>query len=512
VTRPSSSQRTALVVVCGILALTFLDTTVVSVALGSVESDLHVGVTGLQWVVDAYALTFGSLMLTGGTLGDRFGRRRVMLVGVAVFTVASMLAAIAHAAILLIVARALMGVGAAGSEPGTLSVLRQVFPERSARARAIGLWAGVSCLGLALGPIVGGVLVGLWDWRAVFWFNVVAGLGLLLAARRYVPESSDPDDARVDVPGQVLGVVTLAAVIIAVIQGEISGYSAPAIVSLFVLSACSGVAFVVVELRVRSPMLNLRYFRLPRFTAALVVAFAIYFGTFSIFVFTSLYLQDVDHYSGFRTAVLYIPMAVTMVLGAAGSAALIARSRGRWIMTAGCGISAAGILASERLITAHPPFLSLTATLALTGLGFGAAIVPVTTSVLDVVPAHHSGMAAAATNTARALGVVFGVAILGALINAHLTGDLLAKMRQLGVPPAFRSLVLDAVRHGVIPSGGSSQGGTVHRVVAAAFQAFRAGLTAALLTSVVLITLAGGIAALVAAKSGRGALEPAAPE
>jgi predicted MFS family arabinose efflux permease len=289
-------------------------------------------------------------------------------------------------------------------------------------------------------------------------------------------------------------------VIIAVIQGELSGYAAPAIVTLFVLSGVCGVAFVAVELRVQSPMLDLRYFRRPQFTAALGVAFAIYSGTFSIFVFTSLYLQDVDKYSGFRTALLFVPMAATMVLGAAVAASLIARSRGRWIMTVGCAISAAGIIASEHLITAHPAFAALTAALAFTGFGFGAAIVPVTTTVLEIVPAARSGMAASATNTARQLGVVFGVAVLGSLINAHLTGDLLARLRQLGIPPTFQALVLGAVRNGTIPNSGSSQSAIVQRIIAAAFDAFRAGLTAALVTSAVLIAVAGGFATLIAAR------------
>jgi EmrB/QacA subfamily drug resistance transporter len=500
VTRVSSGRRPALVVVCGILALTFLDTTVVAVALSSIETHLHVGVTGLQWVIDAYALAFASLMLTGGTLGDRFGRKRLMLIGVAIFTAASVLGALADSANLLIASRALMGVGAAASEPGTLSIIRQLFPDQRARAKALGLWSGVSCLGLALGPVIGGVLVGAWDWRAVFWFNVAAGLGLLVAARRYVPESSDPATARVDVPGQLLAVVTLSTVIVAVIQGELSGYAASGIVALFVISAISAVAFVRVELRAPLPMLDLHYFRIPRFSAALGVAFAIYFGTFSIFVFTSLYLQDADNYSGFRTAVMFVPMAATMVTGAAFAATTIARRSGRWVMTGGCAVSAAGILVTQHLITSHPPFAGLVVTLAVTGLGFGAAIVPVTTEVLEIVPAARSGMAASATNTSRQLGVVFGVAVLGSLINAHLTGDLLTRLHQLGIPAGYQALVLAAVHTGDIPNGGGTPSPVVQRILDAVFEAFRSGLTAALVTSAVLIIVAGGFATLVAVR------------
>jgi EmrB/QacA subfamily drug resistance transporter len=504
VTQTANRPRLALVVVCGILALTFLDTTVITVALSSIETHLHVGVTGLQWIIDAYALAFASLMLTGGTLGDRFGRKRLMLIGVSVFTAASVLGALAGSVDVLIASRALMGIGAAASEPGTLSIIRQLFPDQRARAKALGLWAGVSCLGLALGPVVGGVLIGIWDWRAVFWFNVVAGLTVLLAGRRWIPESSDPDVTRVDVAGQFLVVATLSAVVVAVIQGELSGYAAPGIITLFVLSAICAVAFVWVERRAALPMLDLRYFRMPRFSAALGVAFAIYFGTFAIFVFTSLYLEDVEGYSGFRTAVMFIPMGATMVAGAGLAASSIARRSGRWVMTAGCAISAVGIGITEHVITVHPSFAALTVALAFTGIGFGTAIVPVTTAVLEIVPAERSGMAASATNTSRQLGVVFGVAVLGSMINAHLTGDLLSRLRQLGIPAGYQALVLGAVRTGDIPTGSGKSSPLVQRILDAAFDAFRSGLNEALITSAVLIAIAGGFATVVAARRDAG--------
>lgn len=502
-------QRAALAVVCGVLALTFLDTTVVSVALGSVQSTEHAGVTSLQWVVDAYALTFASLMLTGGTLGDRFGRKRVMLAGVGIFAVGSLLGALAPSVGLLIGARAVMGIGAAASEPGTLSVLRHVFPERRIRARALGIWAGVSCAGLALGPVVGGVLVGVWDWRAVFWFNVAAGLVLLVLAHRRVPESADPVESKVDVPGQGLAVLTLAAVIVAVIQGEASGYHSPVIVVLFAVAVLAGIAFVITERRVSHPMLDLRYFARAQFSSALAVAFAVYFGTFSIFFFTALYLEEVVGYTGYRTALLFAPMALAMVTGAGLAGRAVARSGGRWMMTCGCAVAAVGILISEPLITVHPSFGWLTLTLAVTGIGIGAAIVPVTSSVLELVPAEHSGMAASATNTARQLGVVFGVAVLGALVNAHLTGDLSARLNHLGIPANFQSIVINAVENGTVPAGGNAPGsaqsyGTiVNKVISAAYGAFQAGLSTALITSVVLIAAAGVFAAVTALRHPR---------
>ncbi len=498
------SRRPALVVVCGILALTFLDTTVVAVALGSIQTSLHLGVTGLQWVVDAYAVAFSSLMLTGGTLGDRYGRRRVMLTGVAIFAAASLMGALATSGNMLIASRGLMGIGAAASEPGTLSVLRHIFPEQRGRARALGVWAAVSCLGLALGPLIGGLLVGVWDWHGIFWLNVAVGLVLLVTAHRYVPESADPAAAALDLPGQVLAVGGIATVVVGLIEGERSGYAAGHIVALFAVGAgCVG-GFIWRELVTPAPMLDLRYFRRRRFRAALGVAFAAYFGTFSIFFFSALYLEEVVKYSGYRTALLFLPMTVFMVAGAVAGGWLVVRRGGRWTMGLGAMLAAAGIAASEPLLNPHPSFGGLMATLALTGLGLGTAMVPVTSVALEEVPAEHSGMAASATNTARQLGVVFGVAILGALVNAHLTTDLKHRLDQLGIPRIFQDYIIHAYEHGSSPDkstlGGQIFSSIVDRIKVAAYAAFHDGLASALTISAILIAAAAVFAGYSAAR------------
>src|SRR3984957_1300372 len=195
------SRPAALTVLCTILFLTFLDNTVVSVALGSVQTDLHAGVSSLQWVVGAYALTFAGAMLAFGMVSDEFGRKRVMLIGAGIFCAGSVLSALAPNIALLIAGRAVMGIGAAASEPGTLSMLRHLYPEARARSRAIGVWAGTSGFALAMGPVIGGVLTGLWSWRSIFWFNVVLGLAILAVAAVTLPESADPTAARVDTAG-----------------------------------------------------------------------------------------------------------------------------------------------------------------------------------------------------------------------------------------------------------------------------------------------------------------------
>ena len=332
------SRGLALGVLCTLLFLTFLDNTIVSVGLGSVQGDLHAGVADLQWVVSAYALTFASTMLAFGMIADEFGRKRVMLAGAAVFCAGSVLSALAPTAPVLIAGRAVMGLGAAASEPGTLSMLRHLYPAGRERARAVGVWSGVAGLALALGPVIGGILVGAWDWRGIFWFNLAFGLAALAVAALVLPESADPQAHRVDVAGTVLGAGALAAFVFAVITGENAGFGSAAVIALFCASAAGAAGFVWQEHRAAHPLLDLRFLRVPQFAVPNVVAFCSYFATFAIFFFTALYLNEVAGYSGYQIAVVFLPMMVLMI-----SASLLA---GRWAVTglrisivAGCLVS-----------------------------------------------------------------------------------------------------------------------------------------------------------------------------
>ena len=493
--------RVALATVTAVLFVTFLDTTIVSVTLGNVQADLHAGVTALQWVVNAYTLVFASLMLTAGSLGDRWGRKQVMVAGLVIFCAGSVIAAVASSVTMLIAGRAVMGLGAAASEPGTLSVIRHIFPKRSTRAKALGAWAAVSGLALALGPVIGGLLVGSFDWRAVFWFNLGFGIVVLAAAVRYVPESRDAQPGPIDLLGCVLGSTFLGCAIYAAIDGEEVGYDATSVIVLFVIGALALIAFVVVELRVRNPMLNFRYLKPPIVRSSLITAFAVYFGIFSIFFFTALYLQEVVGYSGLRTAAVFAPMAATIILGSLVSGFWTALSSNTIPMITGCVLGAAGILVTRECLSVTPEFLPLSLALALAGLGFGIAVVPLTSAVLSGVPAEHSGMAAAATNTMRQVGAVVGVAALGSLVNSHLNSDLVRRLNDLGIPANFQTIVIDAIEKGNVPTGGDQQasaayGPIVDKVIGATYQAFHAGLDTALLVSAIMILIAAAITAL----------------
>jgi EmrB/QacA subfamily drug resistance transporter len=493
-----------LAAVCAVLFLTFLDTTVVSVALADVQSGLHAGVTQLQWVVNGYALSFASLMMMAGSLSDRLGRKRLMLIGLGIFAAGSLLGALAPDPAVLIGARVVMGVGAAASEPGTLSVIRHLYPDAEDRARALGAWAAVSGLALAMGPVIGGLLVGVGSWRAVFWFNVVAAAIVIALAATSVPESADPQAARLDIGGFVAGAAGLGALTFAVILGETDGYRSPVVVVLFVVGVVSLVGFARLEHRSRAPMLDLSYFRSAPFTGSLLVAFILFFGIFSIFFFTALYLSAVVGYSAYRITVEFVPMTVAMIAAAGLAGARVALRGPRLTMAEGCVLAGAGILLSEVLLDAAQPSAWLMATLAVAGFGFGTSVVPVTAVALGALPPERSGMAASATNTSRELGAVFGVAVLGALVNAHLTADLTRRLHALKIPANFISIVIGAIETGGVPSGvhGGGSGASIEdKVIAAAYGAFRSGLRVALVASG-LALLAGAVVAAVALRAG----------
>jgi EmrB/QacA subfamily drug resistance transporter len=499
--RASRSQVAALAVLCGIAALTFLDTTVVSITLADIQTDLHAGVTTLQWVVNGYALVFASFMLAGGTLGDRLGRRSVMVGGVGVFCAGAIVCALAPNSSTLIAGRVVMGIGAAASEPGTLSVLRHLYPEHRARAGALGAWAATSGLALALGPVIGGVIAGLSSWRGIFWFSLVWGVLVGVLAMRVVEESSDPEEARLDIAGMVLGVATLAPFVFAVIAGETAGYGPWWIITLFCVSALGAVAFAIVEHRVEKPLVPLDLFRRAAFVGANVVGFITYFALFAIFFFVALYLQLIANESALRVALDFAPLAGGMIVASAATGRWVGRVGARLPMATGCILGGVGALLTDRVLSPHVGLLSIGSVLLVSGVGFGMAVVPVVSSALSAVAPERSGLAASVTNTFREMGAVVGVAVLGAIVNAQLTSYLTMRLRQLGVPSGLWGFIIGAVTTGTAPSSGANNpaaagnAALVAKVIAAADQAFYVGLNVALLLAASLLLAAGLVAA-----------------
>ena len=507
--RQRHARSAALAAVCAILFLTFLDNTIVSVALADIQSSLSASVSSLQWILDGYMLAFAALMLTGGTLGDLFGRKKVMLAGVVIFCAGSVVAAVAPDTTILTVGRVVMGVGAAASEPGTLSLIRHIYPEREERAVALGVWAAVSGLALALGPVIGGVLADGAGWRSIFWFGFGFGALSLGVAAVTLTESKDPEGRKLDVPGLVTGAGAITAVTFAVIDGEARGgrtnYGTWWVDGLFVLAAVLAVAFVVIERRSPDPVLKLELFRNPTFTAANVVAFATNLAVFSVFFFTALYLQLISNFSGYQIALVFTSLAVAMIIAGPLAGRWTARVGPKVPMVVGCALAGLGLLLLDQQLTATTSVAALTWPLAIAGLGFGIAVVTMTQAVLTIVRPEQSGMAASTVNTSRELGGVFGVAVLGAVVNAQLTSGLNEKLVRLHIPLIYRNVVIQFVTTGGnIASAENSPGVKGHtrliaRVLLAAEGSAGTGVHLAL-------EIAGGIvlaAAVVAAFAAR---------
>jgi EmrB/QacA subfamily drug resistance transporter len=518
------ANSVALAALCLLLFLTFLDNTIVSVGLGALQTDLQASVAQLQWVIGGYALTFAAIMLACGMIGDELGRKKVMLTGAGIFCAGSVLCALAPNPQTLIAGRAVMGLGAAASEPGTLSVIRQIYTDSRERAWAIGIWSAVAGLALALGPVVGGLLVGAWSWRGIFWFNLFFGLVALIAAAITVPESSDPTAARVDTLGTLLGAGALAALMFAVIDSETASFAAPGVIALLCVAVVLAVAFVLWERRATHPVLDVGLFRLPHFTVPNIVAFCTYLATFAIFFFTALYLVEVNVDSGYKVALVFAPMTALMILGSLVAGYWTGRSGPRWPITIGCAAFAAGLLLASPQISQHPNYLGLSLALGLAGIGIGITVVPVTSAVLDAVPAERSGMAASAANTSREIGAVAGASVLGALVFSRLNSTLSSHIDALHVSAsdkaavtAFKPLIIKVIETGQINAylgKYSAEGGLIAQVETAAYGAFGDGLHAAFYLSAGLVIVAGLLAAftLGGQPAGEPAGEPAANE
>ncbi|GAC1385401.1 MAG: MFS transporter [Marmoricola sp.] len=510
-------QNLALFALCGVLFLTFLDTTIASVALGNIQSDLHAGVIQLQWVVNGYSLVFASLMLMAGAIADRIGRHGVLFMGVVIFCAGSVMAATATTVAMLIAGRAVMGVGAAASETGTLAIIRQIYRDPRERARAIGIWVATAGTALALGPVIGGLLINVADWRAIFWFNLALGLVLLVVTERYVPRDDGVRaESGLDIGGFIFGAAFLACGAFAVIHGETAGYSDPGVITLFVICGVSLLIFVGIERAVKAPMIARSY--LSRVVnSSLLVSFAMFFGVFSIFFFTALYLIEVMAYSGGRIAAAFAPMAVTLIGSSIVSGRWVARVGTRAPMVLGCLIAAVGVAATDYVIVHGADALRVAITLGIAGVGFGLGIVPATSAVLSEVPPENAGVAASMVNTSRQIGAVLGVAVLGSLVNSNLTTGLGDKLDRLGVGD-YKSIVINAIESGQVPQGGSSTvagyqhtyGDIVTKVISAAYSAFRSGLEVSLTIAAVVIALAA-VVALFAQSKQRPELDPADP-
>ncbi len=416
-----SNRAVLLTVTCLGQFMVLLDNTIVGAALPDMQHRLHLQLTGLQWIVDAYVLLVAMLLLSGGIFADRFGRKRVYLTGVVVFTAASVLCSLAPSVGWLVAGRVLQGIGAAALSPASLALLAAAYPVPQERIKAIGLWAGFSGIGLAAGPVAGGVLTDAFGWPAIFLVNLPIGVVLLLVGLRSLEEARNPSAPAIDIPGTVLSVLGVGALTYGLIEGGARGWTSPVILGSFTAAVILLAAFVAVEARRSAPMLPLRLFRQRLFTvsntAMVVVGFALMGSSF----FFSQFFVYVQGSSILRAGLQTLPASLAMVIVSPYAGRLAARYGFRVVVTAGLALAGLGLLALG-MVHADTGYGNVWWRLGVVGIGFALTMSPLTGAAIQAVSPHEGGLASGISSTTRQIGAVLGVAVLGAIVRTRQSG------------------------------------------------------------------------------------------
>ncbi len=411
-----------LAICCLSLFIVGLDNTIVNVALPAIKTDLHASIAGLQWTVDAYTVVLASLLMLAGSTADRLGRRRTFQTGLAIFTLASLLCSLAPSLGWLVAFRMLQAVGGSMLNPVAMSIITNTFTDPRERARAIGVWGAVVGVSLALGPVVGGALVGSVGWRAIFWINIPVGLAAIALCARFVPESRAPHPRRVDPVGQLLVMVALATLTYAIIEGPKPGYASPEITTLFVVAVLAVVALIAFERRRFQPLVEVRLFRSAPFTGATLIAVCAFASLGGFLFLNTLYLQDVRGLSALHAGLYTLPMAGMTVLFAPISGRLVGSVGPRPSLVA----AGAAMLVSSVMLTTLTPTTSLAwlfTAYTLFGFGFGMVNAPITNTAVSGLPREQAGVAAAFASTSRQIGQSLGVAVVGSAATARVVGS-----------------------------------------------------------------------------------------
>jgi EmrB/QacA subfamily drug resistance transporter len=426
------------------LFMIMLDNTVVNVALQSMRESLHMTLSELEWVVAGYALTFAAFMLIGGKLADFVGRRLIFAVGLVVFTGASLACGLAPNGGFLIGARVVQGLGGALMNPATLSIITATFPPRE-RGKAIGIWAGVSAMALAIGPLVGGLLTQHINWNWIFFINVPVGVLGLLAIPAFIDESRDTSvNQRLDVPGLATSGLGLFALTYAFIEANSYGWTSGRILGAFAVAGLALITFVLLERQQRAPMLDLSLFRNRTFGGANAAMLFVGLAMFGTFFYVSLYMQNVLNYSPVQTGASFLPMTVLVILIAPRAGALTDRVGSRWLVAAGMSLLA-GMLLYYSQLGANESFWALLPGLLLGGIGMGMTMTPITAAAMSAVAVDKAGVGSAVLNSARQVGGSLGIAVMGAIVASGAGAALKAGDSQ---PIAYLHGFHDALRVG----------------------------------------------------------------
>lgn len=444
------------------LFMASLDNLVVSTALPAIRSHLHAGLSGLQWTVNAYTLTFAVLLLTGATLGERFGRRRMFVAGLALFTAGSAAAAMAPGIGTLIAARAMQGIGAAVLIPLTLTLLSAAVPAER-RGMALGAWGAIGGLAIAIGPLVGGAIVDGASWQWIFWVNVPIGIILLPIAATKLTESRG-STSRLDLPGLLLASVGLLAIVFGVVRGNDHGWTSPTVLPSLVIGAALMAAFIAWELRATEPMLPMRLFRSRGFTLTNVASLLMFFGMFGSIFLLAQFLQVVHHYSPLEAGLRTLPWTAMPAIVTPIAGALSDRIGGRVLLSAGLALQAIGLGWIALVLTPTVPYLALVPAFVVSGTGMSLFFAPVANVVLSSVRREEEGIASGATSAIRELGGVFGIAVMGAVFSAH-GGYATGRTFVAGVVPATwvgaAAVLAAAVAAAFLPSARTARNATL---------------------------------------------------
>lgn len=468
---------------CLALFMVMLDNTVVNVALPSIQSDLGTSISGLEWIVNGYTLSFAVLLAVGGRIGDIFGRRKAFIFGVIIFTLASTTAGFAPSNFALVASRVLQGIGAAFMMPGTLSIITDAFPAHE-RGKAIGTWAGVSALALAIGPVLGGFLVEQVSWRAIFYINLPVGVLAVLAALFVVRESRDTTVGRkVDYLGVGILTVSLTALVLALIEGNSWGWDSPAVLALIAVSIISLITFVFTENRVTAPIIEFGLFKSRNFIGSVITAFIISFAMMGVFFFLALYMQNILGYSALEAGVRFLPTTLVIMVFSPISGRLVDRIGPRWLIVSGMAMIALSLYMFST-IDNGTTFADLLPGFLILGAGIGLTMSPMSTAAMNAVPKTKAGVASGVLSMFRMVGGTFGVAALGALFQTEAKNRLATTLGgENGLTAAQRSDFAHQLTGGVPHLDGVSQA-KADRLVAAGHDAFIYGLSHAMTLSV----------------------------
>jgi EmrB/QacA subfamily drug resistance transporter len=453
------------------LFMVMLDNTIVTVALPTIRRELDIRVSELEWIVTAYTLTFAAFILIGGKLADLLGRRLMFNVGLAIFTISSLLCGLAGSINLLLGARAIQGVGAAIMIPSTLSIVTATFPPRQ-RGTAIGVWAGTAGMALAIGPLLGGILTQQLSWHWIFFVNGPVGVLAIVVSRIVIVESRDTSHEQgLDLPGLLSSGLSLFALTYALIEGDNKGWTSPLIIGLFVLSGVLMFVFIVLELRQRLPMLELSLFRIGNFVGSVLVALLVSLAMFGVFFFMSLYIQNIIGYSPTRAGASFLPMTVLVIIVAPFAGRYSDRIGSRWLMAGGMALVAVSLYLFSR-VGLHTTYPQLLPAMIIGGIGMPMAMSPTTAAAMATVPVDKAGVGAGVLNSFRQVGGSLGIALLGAIMASQ------SSSFARNAEAAYRAKVQKAAALGIHLPAPSAQ-----QKQAVAQQAFVHGLHNALLVA-----------------------------